>query len=367
MKSSLPNILFLLMVLLITSAFFGLIGGFFYSIFWAIVFAILFQSKYETILARIPHKPNLASILTLLTIICMVVLPLVAISFAVYSESIEIIDKIQDSNTSIGDHVNKLQDKIPLNDDKLKTIGLTVNDVEQKLEQLKSKGSTLIAGKAVEFTQNIFGIVVSFFLMIYILFFFIRDGKRLVQELIWVLPINDKQEVTLLKRFEGVVRATVKGSLLVALVQGALGGLAFLILGIPGAFMWGVLMILASLLPTGSAIIWLPWSIVLMMQGHIGKGIALIVIGAGFIGLIDNFMRPALVGKDTKMPDYLILLSTLGGLSWFGLTGFVLGPIIAGLAVTCWKMLGEIYGKPYEQIVTAPTAEELSLIDDEEQ
>jgi predicted PurR-regulated permease PerM len=133
----------------------------------------------------------------------------------------------------------------------------------------------------------------------------------------------------------------VKGSLVVAILQGSIGGLLFYVVGIPGAVLWGVLMTLLSLLPLGSGIIWLPAAIILYSQGEVGKALLIVAVGALIIGLLDNFLRPHLVGGDTKMPDYLILLSTLGGIAWFGVSGFVLGPIIAAFFITAWEMMGE--------------------------
>jgi len=359
MKKHFPQFLFLFFVLLITTAFFGLIGGFFLAIFWAIVFAILFHGSFEWIKKKMPHKPNTAAALTLGMILLIVIIPIVLISFAVFFEASDAVQTINESDLTIETQVEDIQEQIPLDKKQLKRLGFTTKDIEDRISELVNNGTQLVAGKAIEFTQNLFGILVNFFLMMYILFFFLRDGKRLVQELMWIIPIKDKAEMTLLLRFESVARATVKGSLVVAFIQGAIGGLLFWILGIPAAFLWGIIMILTSLLPVGSAIIWLPWAIALFVQGETTKGIILVAIGAGLIGLIDNFLRPRLVGQDTKMPDYLILLSTLGGLAWFGISGFVLGPIVAAIFITCWQILGKEYGKSYDLVVTEPTAEEL--------
>ncbi len=355
-----PKFYFLLFVLLVTMAFFGLIGGFLLAIFWATVFAILFNEKFEQILSRFPTKPNLSAALTLGLILVVVVLPLGLVSVTVINEAYEAYELISEENESLKETVEELQEQIPIDKKVLKKIGFQKSEIDAKFKELMTKGTELIAGSALNFTQNIFSFLINFFLMLYILFFFIRDGKRLVQELMWVIPIADKKEETLLLRFESVARATVKGSLLVALAQGIIGGLLFYILDIPSAFLWGIIMVLTSLLPIGSAIIWAPWAIYLFSQEDYIRGIILLFVGTGFIGLIDNFLRPHLVGRDTKMPDYLILISTLGGLAWFGISGFVIGPIIASLFVTCWKMLGREYGKPRSEVVTEPTAEELA-------
>lgn len=359
MKKSFPQIFFLVIVFLVTAAFLGLIGGFIMSVFWAIVFAILFHNRYELFLKRFPGKPNLSAGLTLGFILLVVIVPLTIIGFAVVDEATQVYLKIEKSDFSIAEQIEDLQERIPVAQTALERIGLDYNKIKNSLIDVLTNGTKFMATSAVTISQNIFGFLINFSLMLYILFFFIRDGKRLVQELVWVVPIGDEQEWTLLRRFESVARATVKGSLLVALIQGAIGGVLFAIVGIPAAFLWGVIMVLASLLPIGSTIVWGPWAVAMFIQGNVGAGVALLVVGAGLIGLMDNLLRPRLVGQDTKMPDYLILLSTLGGLTWFGLSGFVIGPIIAALFITCWEMLGREYGEPYEEIVTEPTADAL--------
>lgn len=359
MKKSLPQFFFLLIVIVVTAAFFGLIGGFLMAIFWAIVFTILFYNRFKIFNDYFKNKPNLSAALTVLYIFLIVIVPLTVIAFVVVDEAGNVYEKIQANDVSLQDQITDIQDAIPIDNNLLKKYGIGAEKIRGTVSNLITNGTKLLAAQALTFTQNIFGFFINFFLMLYILFFFLRDGRRLIQELIWVIPIGDKQEWQLLQRFESVARATVKGSLLVAMTQGVLGGILFASVGIEAAFLWGVFMVLASLLPIGSALIWGPWAIVMFWQGAFWKGMALLIVGAGFIGLIDNILRPRLVGQDTKMPDYLVLISTLGGLTWFGLTGFVIGPIIAALFVTCWQMLGREYGKPRELVVTALTAEEI--------
>jgi predicted PurR-regulated permease PerM len=182
--------------------------------------------------------------------------------------------------------------------------------------------------------------------MLYLLFFFLRDGHRLIAAIMYALPLGSEREHHLLEKFADVSRATIKGTLVVGLVQGTLGGLLFWILGLKAAVFWGVIMTLLSLLPAvGSALIWGPAAIILFATGQIVKGIILLAAGILVIGLVDNFLRPTLVGRDTQIPDYLILLATLGGLTVFGLSGFVIGPIIAALFLAVWDMFAQEYGR----------------------
>ena len=163
--------------------------------------------------------------------------------------------------------------------------------------------------------------------MLYLLFFLLRDGSALSKRIQDAIPLPPKQERDLFSKFTTVIRATIKGSILVAVLQGALGGLIFWVLGLHAPVLWGVVMGLLALLPAvGAALIWVPAAIYLLATGSVWQGAVLLMFGAFVIGLVDNILRPLLVGKDTKMPDYVVLISTLGGLATFGLNGFVIGP-----------------------------------------
>ena len=204
------------------------------------------------------------------------------------------------------------------------------------------KGSRFIASLALNAGQNVATFVVMFFLMLYLLFFVLRDGHVIMQHLHRAIPLQYDQERQLFSKFAEVSRATIKGTLAVALVQGFLGGLIFAILGIQGAVFWGVVMVILSILPAvGAGLVWGPVAIYQLVTGDWVTGLVLLAYGVLVIGLVDNLLRPILVGRDTKMPDYLILFSTLGGLTLVGITGFVLGPVIAALFLVVWRMYQE--------------------------
>ncbi|NND33314.1 MAG: AI-2E family transporter [Saprospiraceae bacterium] len=341
MKRNFPYLFFLILLLLVTIAFFGLIKDYLLALFWAIVLALLFNNIYDVILAKVAGKKNLASALTLTLILVVVIVPVFAVGYAVVSEGVNYYQMIEAGEFDIQEKLDELKGKVPQFESFLESLSIDVEQVRSSVNTSLANFSKSLASKAFNFTQNFIGFCIEFFLMLYVLYFFLRDGKWLTERLVWVLPIGDEKEWALIRRFESVAKATVKGSLVVAIVQGTVGGLLFYLVGIPAAILWGVLMTLVSLLPLGSGIIWLPAAIILYSQGQVAKAIIIVAVGALIIGLLDNFLRPRLVGNDTKIPDYLILLSTLGGLTWFGISGFVLGPIIAAFFITCWEMMGE--------------------------
>jgi predicted PurR-regulated permease PerM len=170
----------------------------------------------------------------------------------------------------------------------------------------------------------------------------LRDGSALTKRIVDAIPLPPEQEPALFRKFTTAIRATIKGNILVAMAQGALGGLIFWLLGLPAPVLWGVVMGLLALLPAvGAALIWVPAAIYLLATGSVWQGVVLFIFGALVIGLIDNILRPLLVGKDTKMPDYVVLISTLGGLATFGLNGFIIGPVIAAMFIAAWDIFSE--------------------------
>jgi predicted PurR-regulated permease PerM len=167
----------------------------------------------------------------------------------------------------------------------------------------------------------------------------VRDGEPVARNVRRALPLADAQQQQLVDKFTTVIRATVKGHLLVAAVQGALGGLAFWVLGVGAALLWGVLMAFLSLVPVvGAALVWVPVAVYLAVTGAVLSSLALVAFGVLVIGLVDNLLRPMLVGKDTHLPDALVMITTLGGVATFGVNGLVLGPAIAAMFVAVWHI-----------------------------
>jgi predicted PurR-regulated permease PerM len=222
----------------------------------------------------------------------------------------------------------------------LDRFGLTnLAAVQERLSAALMRGSQVLAAQALSIGQSTFDFVVSLFVMLYLLFFLLRDGDDLARRMKAAVPLRVVQQRALSERFTLVIRATMKGNIVVAVAQGALGGLIFWLLGIRAPLLWAVVMAVLSLLPAvGAALVWLPVAIYFLATGALWCGVILIAYGVLVIGLVDNVLRPVLVGKDTKMPDYVVLISTLGGLAVFGVNGFVIGPVIAALFMAAWDI-----------------------------
>jgi len=275
-------------------------------------------------------------------IILVFVIPLLTITLMITEESTIFYQKIQSGEINPQVYFQETLALLLPKFNKLSHIqALSVEQISVSVGDSFTQAVKYIAQQLPALTQNLLNLIVQFVLAFYILFFLLRDGNLLIRKLISLVPIGDNIETELFERFTSVAKATVKGGLIVAVIQGSIGGLLFWFVGIPAAFLWGMLMIVLSLLPIGSTLIWGPAAVILLLQGQTLKAAIVFTVGILVIGMTDNFLRPRLIGKDSKMSDYLVLVSTLGGLTWFSLTGFVLGPIIAALFVTCWEIMGK--------------------------
>ncbi len=323
----------------VTAAFIWILLPFYGTILWGAIIALLFAPMNRWLLPRIGQRRNLAALITMLGALVIVVLPAVLVANSLAREASQLYARIDSGELKPALMLRSLFDALPdWLTDLLARFGLGNFDlIQRKLTQAATQGSQFIATQTFNLGQDVLSLVISLFIALYLAFFLVRDGGSLVRSIRMAIPLppDDKQE--LLEQFGTVLRATVKGNLVVALVQGALGGLAFWVLGVNAALLWAVLMAVLSLLPAvGAGLVWGPVAIWLFVSGDIVQAVGLTLYGVLVIGLVDNLLRPLLVGKDTGMPDYLVLISTIGGIAVMGINGFVIGPAIAAMFVAVW-------------------------------
>lgn len=340
-NSTLEQKVFLGLLLVVTAAFGWILFPYYGAVFWAVILAIIFAPLQRWLLREFGNRPNSTALLTLLVSLLVAVLPVIFITGLLIQEGAALYKQIESGELDIGAFFTGIRELLPASvQSLLQRFGF--GDFDQMRDRMASTalaGSQFLATKAFSFGQGTFQFVVSFFVMLYLLFFLLRDGRDLVARIRKAMPLSDMQKRRLFSKFTRVVRATVKGNVVIALIQGALGGVAFAVLDVPGAILWGVLMAFLSLLPAiGAAVVWAPVALFFLLNGQLVQGASLTFFGVVVIGLVDNILRPILVGKDTKMPDYLVLISTLGGLALFGLNGFVIGPLIAALFISTWAL-----------------------------
>lgn len=340
-KLTLHQKVFLLLLSVVTIGFGWILAPYAGAIFWGVVLAILFAPVYRWLLAKSKGRATLAAMLTLLLIIVIVILPLSLISASLVSQAASVVDMVRSGQFSVATFFGKIMSVLPqwlVN--LLDRFDLTsLESLQEKLTAGAAQASQVVAVKAINVGVYTFEFLTSLCIMLYLLFFLFRDGASLSTRIRAAIPLSRKYKQRLFNNFTTVIRATVKGNILVAIAQGALGGLAFWYLGIPAPLLWAVLMAFLSLLPAvGAALVWAPVAVYFLSTGAIWEGAGLAAYGVLVIGLVDNFLRPILVGKDTKMPDYVVLLSTIGGMALLGLHGFVIGPVVAALFIASWDL-----------------------------
>ena len=356
---ALRRAVFLLLLALVTVAFFWIISPFFGAVFWAMVLALMFMPVHRRLCALLRGRDTLAALGTLLFCMVIVVVPMIFVVGAMVDEATSFTQRLRTGEFNPRTYFEQIQNALPgWSRDLLGRFGLfNAQDVVDKLTAAVVQGGQALTTRALAIGQNTLMLLVNLGIMLYLLFFFLRDGRDLAQTIRRAVPMQRQHTDFLLSKFATVVRATVKGTVVVALVQGMLGGVAFAFLGIHGAVLWGVVMSVLSLLPAiGAALVWAPVAIYLIATGSMIEGLGLAAWGAGVMGMVDNLLRPILVGKETKLPDYLVLLSTIGGLSIFGLNGFLIGPAIAALFVATWALFSHEEGATPEDAAVAVAA-----------
>ena len=328
-----------LLLTIITILFVSLIFNFAAPILWSIVVSIIFYPLYEKLLLM-TNKKSLSSMLSLILISLLVIMPSIAVLGLIGNELINFINSSE--NYSFEQYFQMIPNESAINQ-LIAWSGLSINDLIEKADDFLISASKMLYQSVSTISTNVINFFVSLFIFVYLTFFFLRDGEKILQHCMDAFPMKNEDESYLLDQFQKTTRATIKGTVMVALAQGFLGYLTLLLIGINGALIWGAVMALLSIVPAvGTVLVWLPIALVLFLNGEIMDASLLIFSGVFIIGMIDNLLRPILIGKETKMPDYLILLTTIGGISIFGITGFIVGPIIASLFISIWSLSSRV-------------------------
>jgi predicted PurR-regulated permease PerM len=340
----------LILVLAVTALFVAVTWPFLKPLLLGAMLAGLCRPLYAWVRRLVRGRRSLAATLTLLILFVLVAGPISAFVGVVVAQAIHVSDQaipwVQQhfgAASTLNVH-DWLVQRFP-------ALAPYVPEQAQIIESMgraaKAVGSFLVVG-AGQLTTGTAGFLLDLFVMLYAMFFFFRDGPRIIERIFYYMPLSNRDEELLLERLTSVTRATIKGTLVIGIIQGALAGLGFWVAGIDGAAFWGTIMAVLSVVPgIGAALIWVPAVIYLFITGQTLTAVLLLAWCAAIVGTIDNILRPALVGKDAKMPDLLILIGTLGGLFLFGPIGFIVGPIVCGLFLTVW----DIYGTTFKEIL----------------
>ncbi|MDQ3198137.1 MAG: AI-2E family transporter [Verrucomicrobiota bacterium] len=349
-RTSFQTAFVLLLVVAVTALFLAVTWPFLKPLLLGALLAGLSRPLYRWVTRLVGGRKSVAAILTLLLLFMVVAGPISAFvgivvqqALAVSNDALPWVQQHFGAASNFNAHdwlvrrFPSLADYVPQQD----------QIVDSAARVAKSAGAFLVAA-ATQLTAGTAAFLLNLFVMLYAMFYFLRDGSAIMEKILYYMPLSHDDEAQVLERLTSVTRATIKGTLVIGVIQGALAGLAFWVAGLEGAAFWGTIMAVLSIVPgIGAALVWVPAVIYLYVTGQTLSATLLLVWCAAVVGTVDNVLRPALVGKDAKMPDLLILIGTLGGLFLFGPIGFIIGPLVCGLFLTVWN----IYGTTFKEVL----------------
>lgn len=327
--------------IILSLLFLWMIKAYIMPVILAAITAGLTYKLYQFLCSKL-KKQGIAAAITVIAVLLIFIIPLGLFTTLVVDQAASIskdvvpfLEKELNEKQATGFQV---PDWVPFKEQ----LNISSDSIVEKANELSGKIGNIIVNSLTSVTQGTFMFFLQLFIYLYALYFFLIDGKKYIQQSKQYIPLSNDDFNSMLEQFTSVTRATLKGALLIGILQGTLIGLALWILGVKGAAFWGAISIVLSLIPSiGSGFVWVPIAIWMFTQGDTAQAIGLVIWGAIIVGSIDNVLRPKLVGNDAKMSDLIILLSTLGGLGLFGVVGFIVGPLVAGLVITSWKIYNE--------------------------
>ncbi|MGD9113116.1 MAG: AI-2E family transporter [Desulfobacterales bacterium] len=348
-RDTVNKFVLILLVIFISAIFLSMIRTFLMAIFLAGIFSALAYPLYRRLERWFRGRRALASLTTLLFIVIVILLPLTVLMGIITGQAIEVGHTVKpwvQKQLSQPGAFSETLSSLPFYD----KIAPYKEQIWRKVGEMIGGVSKFLISSLSSVTLGAVNILFMVFALLYTMFFFLMDGDKLLEKILYYLPLQDDDERRMLNKFTSVTRATLKGTAVIGILQGGLAGFAFWVVGIPSAVFWGTIMAVLSIIPgIGTALIWVPAAIMLGAAGNFLKAIGLALFCALVVGSIDNLLRPVLVGKDTQMHELMIFFGTLGGIIMFGIMGMIIGPIVAALFVTVW----EIYGVAFQDILPA--------------
>lgn len=345
----------IILVLVVSALFVAVVWPFLKPLLLAALLAALFHPFYRWVTRMLGSRRSLAAIVTLIILFILIAGPLSAFVGLVVKQAATLGDEALpwlqqhfgaaasfNAHDWLARQFPALSDYIPPQEQLVQNAGVAA----------KSAGGFVVS-LLTRMTAGTATFVLDLFIMAYAMFFFFKDGRAMIEQMLYYVPLSRADKTRMLEQFTSITRATLKGTLLIGIIQGTLAGLGFWLAGIDGAAFWGTLMAILSILPAvGAPVVWVPAGIYLLLSGRVVTGLVLMGWCAAVLAAVEYVVRPALIGTDIKMPDLLVLVGTLGGLYLFGPIGFIVGPIVCGLFLTVW----DIYGTTFRGILVPEKA-----------
>ncbi len=326
---NLNTIVFFALLAAVSAGAYVLFAPFLQAIFIAGIIAILFYPMYERIVQAFHGRTYAAALVSVATVVLVIFVPLTVVSALVVTEAVQVVNDLRSDGRSVLSGISDAFSTLPI-----------LSDIPalQDPQSMVQKIATPVLTLATKTYTQVTGGIIGFFVMLFTLFYFFVDGRVFVRVLMSLSPLPDAHERTLFERFSAMSRATIKGTLIIGVIQGTLGAVVLFFAGLSHLLLWWVVMMFFAIIPMlGVGIVGFPVGIMLMVSGAMGPGIG-VMIAFTLISVLDNYLRPLLVGRDVQMHTLLVFFATLGGIMSFGLLGFVIGPIVMALFVALWHI-----------------------------
>jgi len=309
---------------------------------WATLLGSLLAPWNRRLADRLGGRARLASAITTTLTVVLFMLPVAVIAGAVAAQAAQLLQKLNSRAALPADATVLDLSRIPWLNDPLAWIGqhagISIAQIQGWLVAAGKHVLQFLASSGGTFVLGALGTLVSFLLMLFVLFFVLRDGPALAQKVVRMLPIEERMRTSLWQHLKEVTRAVFMGIGVTALVQGMLVGIGFWIAGLPSALVFGVLAALFALVPlVGTVVVWGPGALYLASQGDYGHAIFLTLWGTIAVGMVDNFLRPLLISGRAEVPTLAVFIGVMGGLQAFGFIGLFVGPIVLGLLVALFR------------------------------
>lgn len=331
----------LLLAIGITLLFFWIIRGFVLALVMAVVLTGLVKPAYSRLVKWLRGRETASSVLTVLLTLIVVIVPSILFLGVLVYEADQVSESLDSWLKEYVEHVSRAGGIQQAVEDSpvLRKLLPYQEQIAAKAGQLAGQGASIVAKSMVTATQGTAKFFLMLFVTLYAMFYFLRDGHAILDWLFGLTPLSAGDQKRLVTTFSSVSQATLKSTLVIGIVQGGLAGAAFAVIGIDGAIFWAAIMALLSILPgVGTALVWVPAAIYLVLIGRYEAAIGLTLWCAIVVGSSDNLLRPLLIGKDTEMPDLVVFLTTLGGIVIFGAAGLVIGPVVGALFLAVWDL-----------------------------
>jgi len=335
---------FLFVLFLITYLFLKVIWPFFFAILLGGIATGLFYPLYRTLTRVLRGRKSIASFISCLIILLVIFLPLAGVLTVVAGQALEFYNRVDVYLHGVSFNMDQITGSLGI-EEYLGKFKIDESQLIDKVSELAKAVSTFLVKSIHSVTQGAFNVIAMLFVMLFSMYYFFKDGPAFLDRFKKLSPLDDEYEDRLIEKFASITRATIKGTMVIAIIQGGIGGIVFWIFGVPSPLFWGLIMVILSIIPVvGSGLVWGPAAVIQLVMGNWAAGLGILAVGAGIISTVDNLLRPRLVGKDTEMHPLLVFFGTLGGISVFGIVGFILGPIVAALFVTIW----DIYASEFD-------------------